>query len=131
MAAARQIPEMRNARHITVDDTTTGLDALRRRYRFYEYNALFGQALGDETRLVSDGVVEPAPEDLQTFIDRPEYHMTGYIPSPVDLKLQVSPGPADRGLLEVAHLLWLEAIGSPDFETDAARLLDVSATPAP
>ena len=131
VAAARQIPEVRTARHITVDNTTTDVGDLRRVYRFYEYNAMFARALGNETRLVSNGVAEPAPGNLQTFIDRPWYHMTGYVPSPVDLKLRVSPGPADGSPLEVARLLWLEAIGSPDFETDAARLLDVSVTPAP
>jgi len=128
--AARTIPELRTAHHIRVIDDAQRLDALRRRYRFYEYNALFEQALGDTRRLASDGTDEPSADELSLFISRPAYHMEQYVPSPVDLELRVAPGDATGDGLEAARLLVLETLGSPSFDSEVARLIDVQATPA-
>lgn len=128
--AARTTPEMRAARHILVLDDAKRLDALRRRYRFYEYNALFEQALGDTRRLASDGTDEPGADELSLFISRPAYHMERYVPSPVDLDLRVTPGDATGDGLDAIRLLVLETLGSPSFESEVARLIDVQASPA-
>jgi hypothetical protein len=42
--------EIENARLIVIDDQTTGMNALARGYRFYEWNAIFYQAFGDQKR---------------------------------------------------------------------------------
>jgi hypothetical protein len=127
--AARERPAMRTARHVTVIDSAKALNALRRTYRFYEYNALFSVAVGDTRRLASDGTNEPGPEEIDQFIARPAYHMGEYVPSPVDLELRVSSdGPP--GAPQVVRLLVLEALGSPSFESEVSRLIDVQATPA-
>jgi hypothetical protein len=127
--AARTIPELRTARHIRVVDTATALNALRRTYRFYEYNALLSQALGDTRRLASSKAGEPSAGDLAEFIARPRYHMEEYVPSPVDLELRISPRDGPPGALEVLRLVVLEATGSPSFEAEVSRLIDVRATP--
>ena len=129
IAAARTMPELRAARHILVIDDAKGLDALRRRYRFYEYNALFGQALGDTRRLASDGTDEPAAGELGLFISRPAYHMEQYVSSPVDLELRVTPGDGTGDWLQAVRLLALETLGSPSFESEVAHLIEVQATP--
>jgi hypothetical protein len=128
--AARTIPEMRTARHIRVVDDATELDALRRHYRFYEYNALFSQALGGTSRLASSAEGEPSEEEIGLFIPRPAYHMEEYVPSPVDLELRVTPGDAGSGP-QALRLLVLEATGSPLFASEVARLIDVQAIPVP
>jgi hypothetical protein len=127
--AARTIPEMRSARHIRVIDSTTSFNALRRTYRFYEYNALFSEALGDTRRLASDGTSEPGQVDIGQFIARPAYHMGQYVPSPVDLELRVSSIHGYPGGLQVLRLVVLEALGSPSFEAEVSRLIDVRASP--
>lgn len=129
MDAARTIPEIGTARHIKVIDSATEFDALRRKYRFYEYNALFSEAIGDARRLVSDGVNEPSEADIGQFIARPAYHMGQYVPSPVDLELQVSPSDGYPGMQETLRLIVLEATGSPSFGPEVSRLIDVSASP--
>ena len=127
--AARTVPELRAARHIRIVDDAKGFDALRRRYRFYEYNALFEQALGDTRRLASDGTDEPTGDELDLFISRPAYHMEQYVPSPVDLELRISPGDGTGGGLQTITLLVLEILGSPSFESEVGRLIHVQATP--
>jgi hypothetical protein len=129
--AARTIPAVATARHITITDDATGLDALRRTHRFYEYNALFSLATGNARRLVSDGTNEPAAEDVAQFVARPAYHMGDYVPSPVDLQLHVASPDGQPGTLEVLRLVVLEATGSSSFDTEVSRLIDVSAAPAP
>jgi hypothetical protein len=127
--AARTLPDMRTARHIRVVDAATAFNALRRTYRFYEYNALFSVALGDTRRLASSETDDPSADRLGDLIARPAYHMGEYVPSPVDLELRVtSNGPPGAG--QVLRLVLLEALGSPSFETEAARLIDVRAVPA-
>ena len=125
----RTLPAMRDARHIRVIDSATGMNALRRTYRFYEYNALFSEALGDTRRLASDGISELSAEEIATFISRPGYHMGRYVPSPVDLELRVSPGGGSPGPLQVLRLVVLEALGSPSFESEVSGLIDVTAVP--
>lgn len=125
--AARTIPEIRAARHIRMVDLATDFNALRRTYRFYEYNALFAQALGDTRRLVAERPTEPAAADIGKFIERPAYHMGEYVPSPVDLEVRVSDAGRSTGALEALRLVVLEALGSPSFESEAARLIDVRA----
>ncbi len=127
--AVRAMPEVQSARHITVIDNAKGLDAMQRFYRFYEYNALFSVATGNERRLVSDGTNEPAPADIPQFVARPAYHMSEYVPSPVDLELRVSAPAGRTGGLEVLKLVVLEAIGSPSFDARVSRLIDVTASP--
>ncbi len=129
IAAARTIPEMRAARHIRVVDSATAFNALGRTYRFYEYNALFSVAMGNTRRLASDGTNEPSPEVIGFFISRPAYHMDQYVPSPVDLELRVSSRGGVPGVLEVLRLVALEALGSPSFEQEVSRLIDVEASP--
>jgi len=127
--AARTIPAMRTARHIRVIDSSTAFNALRRTYRFYEYNALFSEALGDTRRLASDGTHEPSEEEIGQFISRPAYHMDEYVPSPVDLELRVSSSHGFPGGLQILRLVVLEALGSPSFKPEVSRLIDVRATP--
>jgi hypothetical protein len=127
--AVRTIPEARSARHIRIVDTATSFNALRRTYRFYEYNALFSQALGDERRLVADDATDPSGANLARFIDRPAYHMSQYVPSPVDLELRVSVGNGSPGVMTVLRLVALEALGSSSFAPEVSRLIDVRATP--
>jgi hypothetical protein len=127
--AARTIPAVRTARHIRVIDSSTAFNALGRTYRFYEYNALFSVAIGDASRLVSDGVHEPGLKDIGQFISRPGYHMDEYVPSPIDLELVVSSPDGYPGGLQVLRLVVLEALGSPSFEAEVSRLIDVRAIP--
>jgi hypothetical protein len=127
--AVRTIPEARSARHIRIVDTATSFNALRRTYRFYEYNALFSQALGDERRLAADDATDPSGGNLARFIDRPAYHMGQYVPSPVDLELRVSVGNGSPGVMTVLRLVALEALGSSSFAPEVSRLIDVRATP--
>jgi hypothetical protein len=127
--AARTLPELRTARHIRVIDDATELDALRRHYRFYEYNAMFSEVIGDTRRLVSSAAGEPSDADIVLFIPRPAYHMEQYVPSPVDLELHITPGDITGGELQALRLLLLEALGSPSFGAEVARLVDVGAGP--
>jgi hypothetical protein len=127
--AARTTPELQTARHIRVIDEATDLDALRRHYRFYEYNSMFSQVLGDTRRLASSAEGEPGEEEIALFIPRPAYHMEQYIPSPVDLELRITPGDVAAGELEALRLLTLEITGAPSFASEAARLIEVRATP--
>jgi hypothetical protein len=121
--AVRTTPELAGARHIVVTDGATSLNALRRTYRFYEYNALFGEALGGSDRLVT-GLPEPAPELLPRFIARPRYHMRDYQPTPPDRRIELTVGERAGGL-ELLALLMLEATGSPDFGPEVARLVRI------
>lgn len=129
--AARSMPAMQGARHIRVVDTATQFNALDRRYRFYEYNALFEAALGDQRRLASDATHEPGPADIGRFISRPAYRMGGYVPSPVDLELRVSAARGFPGELEVLRLVVLEALGSPSFLPEVSGLIEVRTAPVP
>jgi hypothetical protein len=54
--------------------------------------------------------------------------MSEFVPSPVDLELRVLPGRYPHGL-NVVRLVALEAVGSPSFETEVSKLIDVRATP--
>jgi hypothetical protein len=126
--SVRATPELQTARHVRVIDSATTFNAMRRTYRFYELNALFGEATGNMRRLVALADTEPRPEDLELFISRPGYHMGEYTPSPVDLELRVVPG-AIPHTLDVLRLVVLEAMGSPSFETDVSRLITVRASP--
>lgn len=123
--AARLIPEVGSARHIRIVDGARSLNALRRTYRFYEYNALFSQAVGDERRLVAERATDPSDRDLSDFISHPAYHMSQYVPSPVDLELKVSAGSGSPGLLRVFELVAFEALGSRSFQTGVGELVDV------
>ena len=121
------LPEMAAARHIRIVDTATAFDALRRTYRFYEYNAIFETATGDERRLAALRGSEPDPAKIDLLIARPAYHMRGYVPSPVDLELRISPGERP-GVLELLRLLGLEAVGSASFGPEVSKLIDIRAT---
>jgi hypothetical protein len=127
--AARSIPAVRTADHIRVVDRATSFNTLRRTYRFYEYNALFSLALGDTRRLVAERTTDPSGGDLDRFIDHPAYHMGGYVPTPVDLELEVSAADSAPGPLTTLELVWQEAIGSPQFDSGVSRLIDVKAVP--
>ena len=126
--AVRTMPELQTAHHITVFDSATDLNAMRRTYRFYELNAMFREATGNTRRLVALDGPEPGADQIQLFISRPGYQMSEYVPSPVDLELRVSPGDEPHGL-DVLRLVVLEAVGSPSFQTEVSRLIKVSATP--
>ena len=128
---ARQLPELKEARHIRVIDDATAFNTLRRTYRFYEYNALFSEALGDTRRLASLPDREPTPEELQDFIARPTYHMGQYVPSPVDLELRIEEADGVPDTLDVLRLIVAEATGSPAFDQDVARLIAVEVTAVP
>jgi hypothetical protein len=127
--AARTIPELRTARHIEIVDSATALNALRRTYRFYEYNALFSVALGDTRRLAVERGKEPDAEALPDFISHPAYHMGEYVPTPVDLELRLSMGEHTPGVLQILRLVMLEALGPAGFDAEVARLIDVQARP--
>jgi hypothetical protein len=129
VSAARTLPEVRAARHIRIVDDATALDAMRRNYRFYEYNALFEAALGDQGRLVAGPGGEPKAGDLGQFIARPAYHMAGYVPTPVDLELRVTAPEGRPGTVAVLRLMMLEAIGSPSFPGEVARLIELTPSP--
>jgi hypothetical protein len=125
---ARELPELKEARHIRVIDDATAFNTLRRTYRFYEFNALFSEALGDTRRFASLPGREPTLEELQDFIARPAYHMGQYVPSPVDLELRIEAADGVPGTIEVLRLIVAEATGSPTFSQDVARLITVEAT---
>jgi len=127
--AVRATPELQAARHIRIIDSATAYNALRRKYRFYEFNALFSEATGNTRRLAS-GKNEPSLDNIQLFISRPAYHMSEYTPSPVDLELRISTGEPPRAL-EVLRLVILEATGSPTFDAEVSRLIEVRAIPIP
>lgn len=129
MDAARTIPAIGTARHIAIVDSSGSLNAMRRTYRFYEYNALFSAALGDTRRLISDAKSEPAAADVASYIPRQAYHMGEYVPSPVDLQLGVAAAGGRPGWQQVLRLVVLEATGSSAFETEASRLITVTASP--
>jgi hypothetical protein len=129
MDAARAIPSMRTAHHVLVIDSSRKLNVLARTYRFYEYNALFSEAIGDTRRLASDGVNEPGPDEIARFISRPAYHMDQYVPVPVDLELRVTPADGTPGALRALRLLVLEALGSPSFGPEVSGLIEVRASP--
>jgi hypothetical protein len=126
---ARVLPELRDARHIRVIDDATRLDALRRTYRFYEYNALLSQALGDRRRFSSLTDREPSAEDLRDYISRPAYHMDEYVPGPVDHELRITPGEAQPGPLGLLSLLAAEAMDPLAFARDVRRLIEVEVAP--
>ena len=113
IGAVRTTPALAEARHIAVVDRATRLNAMHRTIRFYELNALFEQALGGTDRLVEPENRGPGPDALPRFIERPGYHMSDYTPTPVDLVLEIQPGP-HIGVRTTARLLLLEALGSPD-----------------
>jgi hypothetical protein len=127
IATVRASPDLHAARHIQVVDAAAGLNALRRTYRFYELNAMFERATGTQDRLVALRGRDVAAGDVQRFVARRMYHMTGYVASPVDLELRIATERAPH-LLDVLRLVALEAIGSPSFETEVSRLIDLSAT---
>lgn len=127
--AARLIPEVGSARHIRIVDTARSFNALRRTYRFYEYNALFSQAVGDEHRLVAERATDPSARNLGDFISHPAYHMSQYVPSPVDLELLVSAPSGSPGVLRVLELVALEALGSRSFQPGIGGLIDVRVLP--
>lgn len=49
----KNIPEIKNNSTFIVEDNTSGLNAINRTYRFYEYSGLMKQAFGDEKRLAA------------------------------------------------------------------------------
>ncbi len=126
--SARSLPAMQVVRHIRVIDEATAFNTLRRTYRFYEYNALFSQALGDTRRLAASAANDPSGPGIDRYVARPTYHMDQYVPSPVDLELRVSTTGVPDGL-ETLRLVALEALGSPSFEQEVSRLIEVQATP--
>ena len=126
--AARSIPAMRTARHIRVIDAATSFNTLRRTYRFYEYNALFSEALGDTRRLASDGANEPRPEDIAQFIARPAYHMGEYVHHPSTSSCACPPTGTRAGCRSSGSSDW-RLLGSPSFASDVSRLIDVEPTP--
>lgn len=128
---ARDLPGLRDAKHIQVIDEARSLDALRRTYRFYEYNALLSVALGDTTRLVSRPGNEPSEERMPAFIARPGYHMGRYIPSPVDAELRVTRGDLTPRTVDLLRLVVAEATASASFEPEVKRLIEVRLTPVP
>jgi hypothetical protein len=127
--AARATPALQDARHIRVLDDAASLDAMRRSYRFYEYNALFELAIGGQRRLASGVGGEPSADEVAQFIARPAYHMREYVPTPVDLELRVTDPHGSPGTLDVLRLVMLEAIGSPSFDQEVSRLIDITASP--
>jgi hypothetical protein len=127
IAAVRSRPDLHAARHVQVDDAAARLNAMRRTYRFYELNAMFERATGTQDRLVALRGRDVAPADIDRFVARRMYHMTGYVATPVDLELRIETGQAPR-LLEVLRLLVLEGVDSPSFEAEVGRLIEVSAT---
>ena len=129
MQAAKSDPAIQAARHIRVTDAATGLNTLRRTYRFYEYNAIFAEALGDTTRLVAPAGRDPAAKDVATFIPRPAYHMGQYVPSPIDLDLAISMPRGKPGGLEVLRLVVLEAFDPLAFESEVSDLIEVDTVP--
>jgi hypothetical protein len=126
--AVRTSPELQAARHIRVVDSATAFNAMRRTYRFYELNGMFHEATGNTRRLVAVAGKEPPPGLIPLFIARPAYQMGEYVPTPVDLELRVSLAD-DPGGFNVLRLVVLEAVGSPSFETEVSKLIDVRATP--
>jgi hypothetical protein len=126
---ARDLPDLRAARHIQVIDEARSLDALRRTYRFYEYNALLSVALGDTTRLASRPGNEPSEARLSAFIERPGYHMGGYVPSPVDAELRITKGDLTARTVDLLRLVVAEATASASFESEVKRLIEVHLTP--
>ena len=122
--AVRATPEAAAAHHVRIDDRATALNALRRTYRFYEYGALFEEAIGGTARLVANADGEPAPKSLPLVVERPRYRLTGYQPAPVDLTLQIVP--RDRaGGLTALRLLALEATDSATYHAELARLIEL------
>jgi hypothetical protein len=128
VAAVRAAPGVADARHIEVVDNASRLNAMHRVIRFYEWNALFEQALGGTDRLVAPKDKGPAPELLDRFIARPGFHMSDYRPTPVDLTIEIRP--ADRiGFRRTANLLLLEWTGSPELASQLSGI--VTLTPIP
>lgn len=125
--AVRATPEVRTAMHIRIVDHAATLNAMRRAIRFYEYNALFEQATGDQRRLVATASQEPDLQRMDVFISHPSYHMTGYVPAPVDLELVLTSGHRRPGVPGVLGLVLLEAMGSPSFHAEVSRLIVVTA----
>lgn len=125
--AVRATPELQTARHIRVVDAAPAFNAMRRTYRFYELNAMFRLVTGNSRRLVALAGKDPRADQLPLFISRSAYQMDEYVPSPIDLDLRLSAGDYPHGL-DVLRLVFLEAVGSPDFATDVSRLIEVSAT---
>ena len=125
VAAVPSTPEVRTARHIEIIDSATGFNALRRTYRFYEYNALFGLALGDTRRLVAERDKGPRPEDLSDVIAHPAYHMGEYVPTPVDLELRLTPGGTSPGVVQILRLVALEVLDPAAFQSEIGGLVHV------
>ena len=128
VASVRGNEVVQGARHIDMTDAATELNALRRTYRFYELNALFEVATGNTRRLVAADGKEPRPEDLGPYIERARYHMSEYVPTPVDVELIVSAG-AIPGPIDLLRLVVLEAVDSTTFASEVSRLIAVEARP--
>ena len=74
------------------DDRTAGLNAHSRVYRYYEYNALFNYALGDETRFGENLDPFRGMPWYQTYIKDPTYLFRDYKPKEPEYKVIITPG---------------------------------------
>ena len=126
--AVRTTAALQTARHIRVVDSASAMNAMRRTYRFYELNGMFREATGNTRRLVALAGREPDPDLLPSFIARPGYQMSEYVPLPVDLDVRITTGESPHGL-DVLRLVVLEAVGAESFRTEVSTLISVRATP--
>ena len=65
---------------LLVQDNTADLNAMQRKYFFYEYTGMLKQVFGDETRLMIDvyDFLKRFPENIQQRIAYPQYHIQHY-----------------------------------------------------
>lgn len=85
---------IKNNTTLLVQDNTTDLNAMRRKYFFYEYTGMLKQVFGDETRLMIDvyDFLKRFPQNIQQRIAYPQYHIQHYHIRRPDYKILIFHG---------------------------------------
>ncbi len=82
---------IKNNTTLLVQDTTTDLNAMQRKYFFYEYTGMLKQVFDDETRLMIDvyDYLKRFPQNIEQRIAYPQYHIQHYQIGRPDYKILI------------------------------------------
>lgn len=108
-------------------DAVPGLNALQRKYRFYEYTGMMKVAFGDDTRLgVEKGFESDRPEEYRMFVPYRQYNISGYALQPFSHVVTIEQGAFHISRSSALRLMALRVLSPDQYARDIQNIVNLT-----
>jgi hypothetical protein len=111
------------------DDRTLDYNAIKRTYRFYEFNGIFKYCFNDENRFGENLVNINNFVDYQAITKLPRYNMSSYIKGEKDVLVKIENGDYQLNIWNIFYLLYSNYFNRNEFNDKINKIVKLDTQP--